>query len=146
MHNYAIFWCTPILNVAVHCMRAWHVPAYAAAQFCFKLSALRSCLSMAKQGGGKTRNKTRQLDKVGICFITFISGGNDIFAVFVRQSQRVMIVSTRHQPPLITCSTGNRACFFFKRVKWKSSAWNLGRNERMLELPSARLTTSIFKC
>ena len=46
----------PILNAAVHRMRAWHVLAYAATQFCFKSSALRSCLSRAKQGGGKTGN------------------------------------------------------------------------------------------
>ena len=33
----------PILNAAVHCMCAWHVPAYAEAQCCFKSFALISC-------------------------------------------------------------------------------------------------------
>ena len=32
----------PILNAAGHRMCVWHVPAYAAAQLCFKSSALRS--------------------------------------------------------------------------------------------------------
>ena len=40
----------PILNAAVHRMCAWHVPAYAAAQFCIKSSALRS-----RQRSRKTR-------------------------------------------------------------------------------------------
>ena len=56
----------------VHRMHAWHLPAYAAVQFCFKSSALRSCLSAANKAA--ERQETTQ-DKVGIRFITFISGG-----------------------------------------------------------------------
>ena len=40
----------PILNAAGHRMCVWHVPAYAVAQLCFKLSALRS-----RQCGCKTQ-------------------------------------------------------------------------------------------
>ena len=129
----------PILNDVVHHMRAWHVPAYAAAQSCSKSSALRSCPSTAKQGGGKTRNNTRQGSDA---FYYVFWGGNETIAVFCRQSQCVKIVSTRHRPPFITCSTGDKAHFFFERVKLESSARNLMKNDRMLERPSARLTTS----
>ena len=75
------------------------------------------------------RQETTQ-DKVGI---RLFQGGKYILAVFGPQSQRVKIVSTRHRP-FHHLFDRWQSLFFYERVKLESSAHNLRRNDRMVEL------------
>ena len=105
---YAIFWCTDsqCRGTPYACLTCAGVCCGA---ILFWMSALRSCFSLAVE-----RQETTQ-DKVGIRFITFISGGKWYSCCFwppKSACEHSFPHATRHRPPFITCSTGDKTCFF----------------------------------
>ena len=111
------------------------MPAYAVVQFCFKSSALRSCLSTAKQGGGKTRNNTRQgRDMYYIYF-----WGEMIFLLFLAAKVSVWRLfphaTSRHWSPFLQVTE----LVFFRACKMRVER-SKSREERANARASERST------